>query len=161
MHAFASSKSVIKGLAQSHGFAGRLWEYRLQQQWKRLVGEAMASHTWPTRIKFHKLHVIVDNSVWLHQLTYLKPTLVEKIQAEMKDLTLEDIIFRIGEIPECPEEGAPGDTAQPHVSPDARMTARDYTQAVTDEELRDSLARVIAKALSSATPPQKRERSDK
>ena len=104
MHAFASAKSVINEISQSHGFAGRLWEYRLQKQWKTLVGEATAAHTWPTRIKFHKLHVLVDNSVWLHQLTYLKRSLLEKIQSEMTELSVDDIIFRIGEFPEASKE---------------------------------------------------------
>ena len=70
---------------------------------KRSWGEVVASHTWPARIKFRKLHVAVDNSVWLHQLMYLKTTLMENIQARMEDLHLEDIIFWIGEIPESRE----------------------------------------------------------
>ena len=149
MHAFSSSRSVIKEISQSHGFAARLWEYRLQKQWKGLVGEVVAAHTWPTRIKFRKLHVAVDNSVWLHQLRYLKATLMENIQTQMEELQLEDIIFRIGELPELSEDDIDRPAEQVSVSADARKTARDFTQSVNDEELRDSLSRVIARALSS------------
>ena len=150
MHAFSSSRSVIKEISQSHGFAARLWEYRLQKQWKGLVGEVVAAHTWPTRIKFRKLHVSVDNSVWLHQLLYLKATLMENIQTQMEELQLEDIIFRIGEIPQLSEDDVERPAEQVSVSADARKTARDFTQSVNDNELRDSLSRVIARALSSA-----------
>ena len=52
------------------------------------MGEVVAAHTWPARIKFRKLHVAVDNSVWLHQLLYLKATLMENIQAQMEELQL-------------------------------------------------------------------------
>lgn len=149
MHAFSSSGSIIKEISQSHGFAARLWEYRLQKQWKALVGEVVAAHTWPARIKFRKLHVAVDNSVWLHQLLYLKATLMENIQAQMEELQLEDIIFRIGELPEPREDAVDGPAEQAAVSPDAQKTARDYTRDVNDEELRDSLSRVIARALSA------------
>ena len=149
MHVFSSSGSIIKEISQSHGFAARLWEYRLQKQWKGLAGEVVAAHTWPTRIKFRKLHVAVDNSVWLHQLRYLKATLLENIQAQMEELQLEDIIFRIGELPEAREDAVDESTGQAPVSPDAQKTARDYTRDVNDEELRDSLSRVIARALSS------------
>ena len=149
MHAFSSSRSVIKEISQSHGFAARLWEYRLQKQWKALVGEVVAAHTWPTRIKFRKLHVAVDNSVWLHQLLYLKARLLENVQAQMEELQLEDIIFRIGELPEACEDSVADPTDQAPVSPDAQKTAHDYTRGVNDEELRDSLSRVIARALSS------------
>ena len=152
MHAFSSSRSVIKEISQSHGFAARLWEYRLQKQWKGLVGEVVAAHTWPARIKFRKLHVAVDNSVWLHQLLYLKATLMENIQTQMEELQLEDIIFRIGELPELSEDDVERPAEQVSVSADARKTARDFTQSVNDEELRDSLTRVIARALSSAKP---------
>ncbi len=148
MHAFSSSRSLIKEISQSHGFAVRLCESRLQKQWKALVGEVVASHTWPTRIKFRKLHVAVENSVWLHQLIYLKTTLLEKIQAQMEELYLQDIIFRIGEIPESPEDDSDVQAAQVSVSPDARMTALEYTRVVNDDELRASLTRVIARALS-------------
>ncbi len=150
MHAFSSSGSVIKEISQSHGFATRLWEYRLQKQWNALVGEVVATHTWPARIKFRKLHVAVDNSVWLHQLLYLKATLLENIQAQMEELQLEDIIFRIGELPEVREDALDEPKDQAPVSADVQKTARDYTRAVNDEELRDSLSRVIARALSSA-----------
>ena len=149
MHAFSSSGSIIKEISQSHGFAARLWEYRLQKQWKALVGEVVAAHTWPARIKFRKLHVAVDNSVWLHQLLYLKATLLENIQAQMEELQLEDIIFRIGELPEAHEDAGDEPKDQAPVSPAAQKTARDYTRDVNDEELRDSLTRVIARALSS------------
>ena len=149
MHAFSSSRSVIREISQSHGFAGRLWEYRLQKQWKALVGEVVAAHTWPSRIKFRKLHVAVDNSVWLHQLLYLKATIMENIQAQMEELQLEDIIFRIGELPESREDAVDGPAEQAAVSPDAQKTAREYAQGVNDDELRDSLTRVIARALAS------------
>ena len=149
MHAFSSSGSIIKEISQSHGFAARLWEYRLQKQWKALVGEVVAAHTWPARIKFRKLHVAVDNSVWLHQLLYLKATLLENIQTQMEELQLEDIIFRIGELPEPREDAVEESIDQVPVSPDARKTAREYARSVNDEELRDSLTRVIARALSS------------
>ncbi len=149
MHAFSSSGSVIKEISQSHGFATRLWEYRLQKQWNALVGEVVAAHTWPARIKFRKLHVAVDNSVWLHQLLYLKATLMENIQAQMEELQLEDIIFRIGELPEAREDAGDAPAEQVAVSPDVEKAAREYAQGVNDDKLRDSLSRVIARALSS------------
>ncbi|MXX09911.1 MAG: DUF721 domain-containing protein [Nitrospira sp. SB0675_bin_23] len=149
MPAFSSSKSLIEEISQSHGFASRLWEYRLQRQWKGIVGEVVAAHTWPTRIKFRKLHVAVDNSVWLHQLRYLKATLLESIQTQMEELQLEDIIFRIGELPESREDDVERPAEQVAVSPEAHKTARESTQSVNDDELRDSLTKVIARALSS------------
>ena len=113
------------------------------------MGEVVAAHTWPARIKFRKLHVAVDNSVWLHQLLYLKATLLENIQTQMEELQLEDIIFRIGELPEPRKDDAEEPPEQFAVSLDLEKTASEYTRGVNDEELRESLTRVIARALSA------------
>ncbi|MFB3115324.1 MAG: DUF721 domain-containing protein [Nitrospirales bacterium] len=150
MHSFTSFHSILQGLARSQGFDVRLWEYRLQTQWRDIVGEVLAAHTWPTRIRFRKLFIAVDNSVWLHQLTYLKSTLMEKIQSEAPDLYLRDIVFRIGEIPEQKGDEPESKNVIPHVSAESLMTATEYTREITNEELRYSLTRVISKALSSS-----------
>ena len=113
------------------------------------MGEVLAAHTWPTRIRFRKLFVAVENSVWLHQLMYLKSTLMEKIHSEAPDLHLRDIVFRIGEIPEHQGDDSKTPSHQPHVSAETLMTATEYTKEVSNEELRYSLTRVISKALSS------------
>ncbi len=153
MRSFASSRSLIKEISHSHGFAVRFGEYRLQQQWKAIAGTLVASHTWPTRIKFRTLHVAVDNSVWLHQLTYLKATLLENIQSNMRELNVQDILFRIGAMPASTERdlapaGAEETNARP-MSHETWKTAADCARVVQNKELRDSLTRVIALSLSA------------
>lgn len=149
MNSFTSFHTILQGVARSQGFDVRLWEYRLQTQWKDVVGEVLAAHTWPTRIRFRKLFVAVGNSVWLHQLMYLKSTLMEKIHEQAPDLQLRDLVFRIGEIPEHSRDDAEPTNHSPHVSAESLMTATEVTREVTNEELRYSLTRVISKALSS------------
>jgi len=151
MHSFTSFQTILQGVARSQGFSVRLWEYRLQTQWRSIVGEVLAAHTWPTRIRFRKLFVAVGNSVWLHQLIYVKPTLLEKIQSEAPDLFLNDIVFRIGEIPERKLDEPEPQKLQLQVSAESLITAAECTREVTNEDLRYSLTRVISKALSSTT----------
>lgn len=151
MQSFTSFQSILQGVARSQGFDVRLGEYRLQSQWREIVGDVMAAHTWPTRIRFRKLFVAVENSVWLHQLMYLKSTLMEKIESETPDLYLKDIVFRIGEIPpQNWDEPEPKNTT-PHVSAESLMAATKCTREITNEELRYSLTRIISKSLSSPT----------
>ena len=149
MHSFTSFQTILQGVARSQGFSVRLWEYRLQAQWRGIVGEVLASHTWPTRIRFRKLFVAVENSVWLHQLMYLKATLLEKIQSEAPDLYLNDIVFRIGEIPEKKLDKPHPQNLQLEVSAKSLRAATECAREVTNEDLRHSLTRVISKALSS------------
>ena len=151
MHSFTSFQTILQGVARSQGFSVRLWEYRLQTQWRGIVGEVLAAHTWPTSIRFRKLFVAVGSSVWLHQLIYVKPTLLEKIQSEAPDLFLNDIVFRIGEIPERKLDESEPQNLQLQVSAESLITAAECTREVTNEDLRYSLTRVISKALSSTT----------
>jgi len=150
MHSFTSFQTILQGVARSQGFDVRLWEYRLQTQWQGIVGEVLAAHTWPTRIRFRKLFVAVENSVWLHQLMYLKSTLMEKIQSEAPDLYLRDIVFRIGEMPEQSKTSLESNQEPLEITPEALFDATQHTRSVNNEELRNSLTRVIAKALSSS-----------
>ena len=149
MHSFTSFQNILQGVAHSQGFSVRLWEYRLQTQWRGIVGEVLAAHTYPTKIRFRKLFVAVENSVWLHQLMYLKSTLFEKIQSNAPDLSLNDIVFRIGEIPEQKLDKLEHNNLQLKASAESLLTATKCTSKVTNKDLRYSLTRVISKALSS------------
>ena len=99
--------TILSSVAKQLGLETRLVEVRIQQQWPDLVGEPIGSHTWPVQIRFHKLYLLVENSVWLQQLTFLKPALLAKLNAEAGSELLTDIVLRVGEIPTQKPEPAP------------------------------------------------------
>lgn len=99
--------TILSTVAKQLGLETRLMELRVQQQWPTLVGEPIASHTWPTQIRFHKLYLLVENSVWLQQLTFLKPALLARLNAETGSEFLTDIVLRVGEIPSQQPEPVP------------------------------------------------------
>jgi hypothetical protein len=86
--------TILTGVAKQLGLETRLVEVRIQQQWAALVGEPIGSHTWPVQIRFHKLYLLVENSVWLQQLTFLKPALLARLNAEAGPEFLTDIVHR-------------------------------------------------------------------
>jgi hypothetical protein len=128
----------------------RLLELRLQHQWKEMLGEPIASHTWPDQIRFKKLYLVVRNSVWLQQLTFLKPTLLAKINAEAGTELITEIVLRVGEIPAHSRETDfdTNKTAQPVVSEAALTEASAHAASVQDPDLRTRLTQVMAEALS-------------
>jgi predicted nucleic acid-binding Zn ribbon protein len=107
--------TILSGLSKRLGLESRLVELRLQHQWRDIVGEPMASHTWPANIRFKKLYLIVRNSVWLQQLTFLKPALLTKLQADAGPELVTDIVGRVGELP-SDLEATPAD-----INPDTRL----------------------------------------
>ncbi|HKY71137.1 MAG TPA: DUF721 domain-containing protein [Nitrospira sp.] len=140
--------TVLTGLAKRLGLQSHLFELRLQQQWRELVGEPIGSHTWPTQVRYKKLYLIVRNSVWLQQLVFLKPTLLAKLNEGAGTEMLIDIAFRVGEIPEAlPIASVPSRQELP-VTEASLVEARAHAAALQDPELRDRLTSIMAEAFS-------------
>lgn len=145
--------AILTTLSKRLGLDTHLFEMRLQHRWRDIVGEPMALHTWPHHLRFKKLSVLVRNSVWLQQLTFLKPALLAKLNEQAGAPLITDITFRVGDIP----LGMSHDSSVVHGTdptlPSASMIleASMHTQTVSDPELRDHLTRVIAAALSRRT----------
>lgn len=153
---FSPVGSVLGSLARRLGLGTKLVEYKLQHRWEDIAGAAIAAHTRPDAIRFKRLYLLVEDSVWLQQLTFLKPALIERINASAGQTVLADIVLRVGEVQQNPrqkEKGKKEDDILP-LGPPAESVAQaaTYAEAVTDPDLRSRLARVIARAL--ATPPR-------
>src|SRR5437764_14345778 len=95
---FASVSSILTNLAPRYGMEAKLLEWRLRRHWSEIAGEQIAAHTRPDQIRFKKLYLIVENSVWLQQLMFLKPTLLEKINEAADSQLVSDIMFRVGAV---------------------------------------------------------------
>ena len=123
-------------------------EYHLRKDWPQIVGHPIAAHTRPDAIKFRKLWIVAENSVWHQQLLFLKPMLFEKIRAFPQGFLISDLAFRIGEIP-CFPNSVPPPSLHTNPSPEILEFARETTQSIQNPRLRDSLTKTIAKALST------------
>lgn len=146
--------TILAGVAHRLGLESKLFEARLRRHWPDIVGEPIATHTRPDQIRFKKLHVYVHNSVWLQQLTFLKPVLLEKVNRMAGDTLVTEIVLRIGEFSadRVTSPAAPSDTAPPQPSAELIREATLHTQGIQDPALKEQLAAVMAQALS-VTPP--------
>lgn len=151
---FDSVASVLSGIARRHGLEAKLLEHKLLKNWPAIAGEPIASHTRPDQIKFKKLYLVAENSVWLQQLTFMKPELVQKINDAAGSNLVADIVLRVGSVEqdERPTDAAAGEppmAASP--SPELLAEAEAKTAVVSDPELRAKLAQVMTQALSHPT----------
>lgn len=137
--------AILSGLAKRLGLETRLVELRLQHQWHDIIGEPIASHTWPTQIRFKKLYLVVQNSVWLQQLTFLKPTLLAKLRDAAGTELIGEIVLRVGEIPSprsAPTVSPPGgNLSEAHMDADTAS----HTAGIQDLELREQFSKVISR----------------
>ena len=139
---------ILSGLAKRLGLQTHLFEVRLQQQWREIIGEPVGSHTWPVQVRFKKLYLIVRNSVWLQQLTFLKPTLLAKVNEQAGSELITDIAFRVGEIPDARMAAPASQRQQQPVNEAAVVEANAHAAAVQDPDLRNRLASLMADAFS-------------
>lgn len=153
--------NILSGLSKRLGLESRLLELRLQRRWHDLVGEPMASHTRPAQIRFKKLYLIVRNSVWLQQLTFLKPALLTKLQAEFGTDCVTDIAGRVGEIP-ADSVASSARLATDFGSPQSGEPSAEvvsHTVVIQDPALREHFRRVISAYLVQVPPPPAKDPS--
>ena len=143
---------ILSGLAKRLGLQTHLFEVRLQQQWREIIGEPVGSHTWPVQVRFKKLYLIVRNSVWLQQLMFLKPTLLAKVNEQAGSELITDIAFRVGEIPDARTAEPASQPQQQPVNEAAVVEANAHAAAVQDPDLRNRLASLMADAFSRPRP---------
>ena len=139
---------ILSGLAKRLGLQSHLFEVRLQQQWREIIGEPVGSHTWPVHVRFKKLYLIVRNSVWLQQLMFLKPTLLAKVNEQAGSELITDIAFRVGEIPDARTAAPASQPQQQPVNEAAVVEANAHAAAIQDPDLRNRLASLMAEAFS-------------
>jgi len=142
--------TILSGLAKRLGLESRLLELRLQHHWREIMGEPIASHTWPDQIRFKKLYLIVQNSVWLQQLTFLKPTLLARLNAEAGQDLVTEIVLRVGQLPSPDQQvslSVPSN-APTTASPEDLAEVSAHAAAVHDADLRTRLTEVMAEALA-------------
>ena len=156
MSSFTSIQTLIKDFSKGSALGLKLSEARLQQEWEALVGPTIAKHSYPESIRYSKLYLVADNSIWLQQLRFLKPTLLENIHSLLPELSLTDVILRIGSIPERTSAAVPSlrPVSQPSVLPSSFATG--LAQRLSDPELQALLSQTITKSLSEP-PPQLRD----
>ena len=106
------------------------------------MGEPISAHTRPDQIRFKKLYVFVHNSVWLQQLTFLKPVLLQKINSMAGETLVTEIVLRIGMCPQNTHRSpfqSTADAGTPQPSAELLREAALHAQGIQDQALREQL----------------------
>ncbi|MFO0775183.1 MAG: DUF721 domain-containing protein [Nitrospiraceae bacterium] len=161
---FDSFSSILEAVAQRLGLSSKLVEQRIALDWVEIVGEQIAAHTRPEAIRNRRLSVLVDHSVWMQQLSFLKPDLLRLIRVHTGDETVQDLGFRIGDLSKVPLPVKPAVAASSVLpdfepSPQLLREAEPMTSRITDPDLRARFTKAIAKALVSAPSTPVTDRS--
>ncbi len=153
LKAFSSISPVLQGLAQSFGWEKGIASGVLEARWNEVVGEAIASHTHPEEIRFDTLTIRVDSAVWLHELSFLKKTLIEKINRILGKTGIRNIHFKIGLLPPKPAPFPVGSRSlQGEIGAEETALLNQLLLPVLDDDLKKAIQKAIRKHLLIKPP---------
>ena len=118
----------------------------LQDLWPEVVGPEVAQRTRPGALSRGRLTVLVTDSVWLQQLTMLKPRLIEALNRRLEEPLVQDLFFRVETLPRAPILLA----APPPlpVEPPPQVILDAYLAPVQGLPCESVLARILRRALA-------------
>jgi hypothetical protein len=124
----------------------------LLEAWPAAVGPMIAANAWPARIaRDGTLHVNTSSSAWAFELAQLAPTVSARLRETLGERAPKALRFSVGHLPE-PTPPAPSgdcrDVVEP--TPEALDRAAELAGGIEDEDLRRSVRRAVALALSKA-----------
>ena len=136
--------TTIEKLLVSRGLASKLKEYRVFGQWGRAVGDVIAQHAQPSMVRGKRLTVTVDSSVWMQQLSLLRPEIIEKLNSAMGTNAVESITLQLGEITARPRPRMKAqDRDLPPLTPEDRRKVEELASAIADPEARQSFQHLV------------------
>lgn len=91
-----SIKNILKSNIKKMGLERRLTEKMIFTDWEKIAGDKVFKNSRPVFIRSGTLFMEVPDSVWAHSLTFLKPSLIAKINGYLKAPVVKDIRLRCG-----------------------------------------------------------------
>ncbi|UCF95302.1 MAG: DUF721 domain-containing protein [Desulfobacterales bacterium] len=89
---------IIEGLLQKYRRESDQDLLQIWHLWDEVVGAPIARNAKPAAYKGKLLLVHVTNSVWIHQLQFLKNDIVHQLNAAAGQTLVEEIKFKIGAV---------------------------------------------------------------
>ena len=75
--------------------AAALADFALWTRWEEIVGEALARHARPVRIRRGVLLVHVDDSVWMQELQFLKHDIRDRLNTVLGRSAVREIFLAL------------------------------------------------------------------
>lgn len=141
----------LRGALQGAGVpdAGVLTD--VTRAWPRAVGDEIARAAWPRRITGDgTLLVACASATWAFELGLLGEEILAKLRAAVGADVPAAIRFSPGPVPAPAAAAAPTVQAPPEIDGPTCLLAEELTAAMSDEELRATIARAAAASLARA-----------
>jgi len=136
----------MEELLAGHGLTSVTWMVRLRAAWPEVVGPLLSGKTSPARLKNGVLTVLVQNHAWAQELQLKKPVLIAQANAALGKVSVKDIRFAVGPLPDEENDAVESQPASKEHLPSAPEP--EGIAGVADPETRRVL-RSIARRIAS------------
>jgi hypothetical protein len=124
--------------------AERLPEYRIRKAWRALVGPDVARRARPQSLTNGTLHVVVDNSPWLAELTLRAGEMTARLHAEFA--VVRAIRFTLGTLEAEPAPPVDRRARRRALGDDDRRDIEAAASAISDPALAEVARRLLTTA---------------
>jgi predicted nucleic acid-binding Zn ribbon protein len=83
--------AVLGRVLERTAWGHRVLEGRVLLLWKDAVGEAVAAHTRPLRVRDGTLVVSADDSVWKQEIGFLRGDILQKLNLQMGEPIVREL----------------------------------------------------------------------
>ncbi|MBI3990220.1 MAG: DUF721 domain-containing protein [candidate division NC10 bacterium] len=137
-------QEAIQHLLEGIGFPAGVEELRILACWDEVVGEQVSRRAKPDGLKGGRLYVIVEDPVWLHQLSLLKPALIASLNERLGFPVVKELYLKVGKLPSASKKDSPALSPDPSIEVETLDALLAQTRDLPcGQVLRRLLARVL------------------
>lgn len=138
-------------------FRGKPTEKRLEEGkiwlvWDTAVGEQIAAKARPVSFRDGVLTVTVTSAPWMQQLSFLKRGIVDKLNDRLGRDLVRDIYLKAGTPEAPPPRPKPDRKKERPLDGAEKLRIAEQSAAIEDPELREAVARLLARHLANEKP---------
>ncbi len=138
--------SILFPLVRNLGIESSVRCSEVKKIWHTLFNEPLSCHMVPYKMTEGVILLNVDSSVWLQELNYFKKDIIEKLSP----YGIKDVRFKLGKVSQRLESGFCNQTVgEKPLTPEEASYIEKTVSHIIDEEIRETIRRVIKRAISS------------
>jgi len=128
------------------GLSDQAERLRIVEVWREAVGARIAERTTPHAFSRHVLTVKASSAAWQNELTFLKGTLIARLNELLGTALVREIKVISGHLSTA---SLKRERRAPAPSEAERRTAASVAESIPDDEVRDAFGRMMARHLAA------------
>jgi predicted nucleic acid-binding Zn ribbon protein len=127
----------------------KMMMYKLWERWAEIAGAAIIEHARPERWQRGTLVIMVENSAWMQELSFLKDQMIERVRAIFPETKITGVRFELGALPPMPHviSQKVKEAKTRKLSTDEEEFVEQSTFEIADPSVRSAAKRAMLKGL--------------